>query len=205
MNIKKIKQLEARFLSRYHEGFKSDELKTIGKKHNLSKLVDYTHQVCSTENLKKGLSIFFDVTKVISKSSMVSVFEKMRFRDLVKEFDNTEKILFLEAIYNLIHLDEELGFNQLYDMLAPYKLAKWPIITCYRAYYNINYDVFVKPTTVKKILKFMEIEDIKYTPKVNYEFYAKYRDYINEMKNHVDESLRPNNPAFSGFFMMTIE
>ena len=151
MNVKRIKQLEARFLSRYNDGFDSDEMKEIRKKHNLSKLVDYIHNVCSEENLKQGLNIFFDVTKIISKSSMVSVFEKMRFRDLVKEFDNNEKILFLEAIYNLLHLDEELGFNQLVDMLAPYKLAKWPIITCFRAYYNMNYDVFVKPTTVKKL------------------------------------------------------
>ncbi len=206
MNIKRIKQLEARFLSRYPEGFFSEELIPMGKKFKLQKHVDYVHKVCSKEYLKLGLSIFFDVTKVVQNSGMVSVFEKMRFRDLMKEYDNTEKILFLEAIYNLIHLDEELGFNQLYDMLSPYKLAKWPIITCYRAYYNKDYDVFVKPTTVKKIIKFLELEEVVYTPRVNYEFYKRYREYLNEMKKHVSEdSIKPSNPAFSGFLMMTIE
>lgn len=206
MNTRKLRKLEKEFLSKYPEGFDSPEMRKKGKKHNIHKLEDYIHNVCSEENLKRGNKAFSEVMKVISKCSMVSVFEKMRFRDFLGDLDKTEKIEFLEAISELIHGNEKVGFNSLISILTPYKLAKWPIITAWRAYYNSDYDVFVKPTTVKKILSYLEIKDIKYTPRVNYGFYKRYRDYLNKMKVEIKtESLKPNNPAFSGFLMLTIE
>ena len=204
MNINKLIRLESEFLHQYPNGFKSEEMVKVKKKHNLNKVTEYLKKVCSKENMKLGLSVYDDVIKVVSKSSMVSVFEKMKFRDLAKELDNLDKHFLKDSIYELIHGDEENGFNMMISLLAPYKLAKWPIITVWRAYWNIEYDVFVKPTTVKKIINYLELEDIKYTPKVNYDFYKKYRVYINELKKNVIPSLKPNNPAFSGFLMMTI-
>ena len=156
------------------------------------------------ENIKLGLSSYNDIIKVVGKSSMVSVFEKMKFRDLAKELDDTDKHFLLESIYELLHGNEELGFNMMISLLEPYKLAKWPILTVWRAYWNIEYDVFIKPTTVKKIIKYLELENIEYSPKATYEFYKKYRTSLNELKAYVDPSLKPNNPAFSGFLMMTI-
>ncbi len=204
MNINKLIRLESDFLHRYPQGFNDEEMQKAKKKHKVSKVSEYLKKVCSKENMKLGLSAYDDIIKVVSRSSMVSVFEKMGFRDLAKEFDNTEKYFLLESVYELIHGNEEKGFNMMISLLEPYKLAKWPIITVWRAYWNLDYDVFVKPTTVKKVISYLELEDIKYTPKVNYEFYVKYRIYINELKKHIDMSLKPNNPAFSGFLMMTI-
>lgn len=204
MNINKLIRLESDFLLHYPLGFNSEEMIEIRKKHNLNKVSSYLKKVCSKENLKLGLSVYGDIIKVVSRSSMVSVFEKMKFRDLAKELDDIEKHFLLDSIYELIHGDEKMGFNMMISLLEPYKLAKWTILTVWRAYWNIEYDVFVKPTTVKKIINYLELEDIKYTPKANYEFYHKYRIYINELKQHVIPSLKPNNPAFSGFLMMTI-
>ena len=204
MNINKLIRLESDFLLQYPEGFESEEMIKINKKHNLYKVSEYLKRVCSKENMKLGLSVYDDVIKVVSKSSMVSIFEKMNFRDFAKELDNLEKHFLMDSIYELIHGEEEQGFNMMISLLAPYKLAKWPIITVWRAYWNLDYDVFVKPTTVKKIITYLELEGIKYTPRVNYDFYHKYRIYINELKENVIPSLRPNNPAFSGFLMMTI-
>jgi hypothetical protein len=204
VNINKLIRLESDFLHRYPQGFNDEEMQKAKKKHKVSKVSEYLKKVCSKENMKLGLSAYDDIIKVVSRSSMVSVFEKMGFRDLAKEFDNTEKYFLLESVYELIHGNEEKGFNMMISLLEPYKLAKWPIITVWRAYWNLDYDVFVKPTTVKKVISYLELEDIKYTPKVNYEFYVKYRIYINELKKHIDMSLKPNNPAFSGFLMMTI-
>lgn len=205
MNLGKLKYLEHKFLRAYPQGFASEEMKVISKKHKVGKAADYVIKTCSKENLSRGLEVVEDVAKIVTKSSMVSVFEKVKFRDLIKEFDNIEKLMFLDAVYENIHGDEETGFNLLVDLLSPYKLAKWTIITVFRAYYNLDYDVFMKPTTVKNIIRYMELNDIKYVVKPNFELYGKYRDYINTMKKEVDASLSPNNPAFSGFLMITVE
>lgn len=204
MNINKLRRLEDDFLLHYSEGFESKELTDVKKKHNLSKISNYLKKVCSKDNLKLGLIAYDDIIKVISRSSMVSIYEKMDFRDLAKELDDVNKHFLLDSIYELIHGDEELGFNMMLSLLEPYRLAKWPILTVWRAYWNLEYDVVVKPTTVKKIIKHLELENIKYTPKVNYEFYKEYRKHINEIKKHVMPSLRPNNLTFTGFLMMTI-
>ena len=204
MNINKVIRLQDDFLLHYPEGFESREMISIKKKHNLNKISDYLKIVCSKDNMKLGLSVYDDIMKVISRSSMVSIYEKMDFRDLAKELDDVNKHYLLDSIYELIHGDEKLGFNMMVSILEPYKLAKWPILTVWRAYWNLEYDVVVKPTTVKKIIKHLELENIKYTPKVNYEFYKEYRKHINEIKKHVMTSLRPNNLTFTGFLMMTI-
>lgn len=205
MNYNRLKELEKEFLERFPLGFYSPEMVVMGKKHKLHKVRDYLLEVCSKENMKLGLSVYDDIMKAVTKSSMVSVFEKVRFRDLAKEFDNAEKHFLLDSIYELLHGDEERGFNMMVSLLHPFKLAKWPILTMWRVYWNLDYDVFMKPTTVKKILKALEVEDIKYEVKPSYELYAKYRTFLNSLKEHLDESLYPNNPAFSGFFMMTID
>lgn len=205
MNNNKLKVLESKFFAIYPGGFDDEELKKMTKKHNFAKVSKFVKEVCSEESLKRGIYAIDDIMRVVSKSSMVSVFEKMRFRDLVREFDVTEKVLVVQAVRELVHGDEEEGFNQLYNLLSPYKLAKWPILTVFRAYCYPEYDVLVKPTTVKKIIKYLELEDVVYSPKASYEFYQKYREHINFLKTKVDSKLSPHNPAFSGFMMITID
>ena len=79
MNVNKLIRLESDFLLHYPQGFNSKEMIEIRKKHNLNKVSSYLKKVCSKENLKLGLSVYDDVIKVVSRSSMVSVFEKMKF------------------------------------------------------------------------------------------------------------------------------
>jgi hypothetical protein len=206
MNIQKLNRLEDGFLTVYKEGFKSTELKELTKKHNLQKQVDNIHKVCSKESFETGLNMYDDLVKIVGRSSVVSVFEKMKFRDLSKEFDLSEKHMLIDAVYELIHGDEELGFNMVVQLLAPYKLAKWPIITIFRSYYYPYTDIFVKPTTVKKIIKYLELEHIEYSSKANYLFYNKYRQYFNILKDNIrNDTVKPNNPAFSGFLRMMIQ
>lgn len=204
MNKDKLKEVEHEFLFRYPDGFETPELKEISKKHKLGKHVDYVHKVCSKEYMNQGLSAYTDVMKVVTNSSMVSVFEKVKFRDFVKEIDDHDKHELMGAIFEMIHGDEEEGFNRLVSLLSFYQLAKWPIVSVWLAYYDIEYQVFIKPTTVKKIIKHLELEDITYSPKPSYEFYSKYREHINNLKKHVDKKLKVNNPAFSAIFMIAI-
>lgn len=204
MNIIKLKELESQFYAIYPNGFEDEKMNQRVKKNNFNKVSKFVKDVCSEDSLKRGTDAIDDIMRVVSRSSMVSVFEKMAFRDLVREFDSTEKMLVVASINELLHGDEEDGFTELFNLLSPYKLAKWPILTVFRAYYYPNYDVLVKPTTVKMIIKYLEIEDIVYSPKASYDFYKKYRELINFLKKQVDPRLSPHNPAFSGFLRMVI-
>lgn len=205
MNENKLYVLEDGFLDIHPLGFSSPEIQVLRKKHNVNKLADFVKNACSAKNLESGLDAIEDVVKVVTRSSMVSVFEKMKFRDIIKGLSNDELFTLLDGIYENIHGDEEKGFNLMKDVLTKYKIAKWPILTVFRCYYYLDTDLLIKPTTVKKIIKHLEIVDIAYSPTPTFDFYNKYRAHINTMKKMVDPSLAPNNPAFSGFLMMTIK
>ncbi|MBU1020487.1 MAG: hypothetical protein KJ847_04670 [Firmicutes bacterium] len=205
MRVDRLVNAEKQFLSMYPEGFRSELMEEMRKKHNFDKIVDFCHASFSKENLKNKKMSIENISRFVSKSSMVSVFEKMRFRDFIKEMDDVTQFEIVDAVRELIHTNEESGFNKLVNILGTYNLAKWPLITVYLAYYNPTKDVFVKPNTVKMILRVLEINEVKYHSKPTYDFYVKYRKIINEMKVLVYPSLSPSNAAFSGFLMMTLQ
>lgn len=204
MNVNKLKWAEKRFFDFYPDGFQSDELNQTLKKHKVGKMTEFAQEVLSKKALKKELVAMDNITKLITRSSLVSVFEKMRFRDLIKESDVLYKREFVHAVYTMTHENQQAGFEQLISLLEPYKLAKWPIITVLLTYYNPTVEVFVKPTTVKRIIEVLELEGIQYTPKMNYEFYKGYREAFNDLKQYVNPSLSITNGHFSGFLMMTL-
>ncbi len=157
-------------------------------------------------------SVFKDTDKVVENfkrivttSSLVSVFEKVKFKDAVESFTIEKRKRLSFALKELLYGVEGDGFEMLITVLSTYKLAKWPILTVLLVYMNPSFDVLVKPTTVKNIIKYFEIEDIKYSSKASYEFYEKYRDIINEMKTHVHSSLGKYNAGFSGFLMIGMD
>jgi len=204
MNLKELHTAENFFFRQFPEGFESEEMNDIKRKHKFDKAVDFAHLILSKKELKQIKNSMTNIMKFVSRSSMVSVFEKMRFRDFVKEMDDITQFELVDAIYELIHGNEEVGFNKLVNILRIYNLAKWPLVSVYLAYYRPKKDVFVKPTTVKRIIKYLELDTVVYNSKPTYEFYSGYRKVINTIKLEVDESLRTSNAAFSGFLMMTL-
>lgn len=204
MNYEKLKEAEEKFFMDYPEGFNDPEMIKIGKKHKLGKISEFANEVFAKDKFEDVDQIVEDMIKLVSKSSMVSLFEKPKFRDGVRSFTRDEREILVKAVYELIHGNEELGFNMLLDLLTAYKLAKWTLISVFRCYMYPEYDLLFKPTTVKGIIAKYEIEDLVYKARPSYDFFVRYRDVINEMKKHVDPSLSPNNPSFSGFLMMTM-
>lgn len=141
--------------------------------------------------------------RMVSRSSMISVFEKPKYRDWIRGMTNDEQETFAYAFRDILHGDQEYGFNMMLGLLAPAKLAKWTLMTILPNYYAPLDEVFIKPTTVKGIIQYLELKDLVYKPTPTYAFYVKYRAQLIEMRNEVHESLRPYNAAFSGFLMMT--
>ncbi len=205
MNIDKLEQLEIEFLSIYPQGFDSEELAEIAKKHKMAKMQDFVETHFSESSFENRDQVFENFVKLISRSSLVSVFEKTKFKNEAKVMTESEKETLVQGLYDFLYVDQETGFNKQISVLAKYKMAKWPILTVLGLYMNPGVEVLVKPTTVKGILKYFEVEDFKYNSKAKYEFYSQYRTLVNDIKDKANEILKIDNAAFCGFLMMSIK
>lgn len=199
----KLKSLEDKFLSRYPGGFSNPEMQVIGKKHKVEKMAEFSQEVFPKSEFQEPMLIIENMIKVVSRSSMISVFEKPRFKEFVLSLSPSDKVALSDGLKKILHGKEEKGFNAVLDILTMGKLAKWSLVTIFAAYYRPDYDVFVKPTTTKGVLAAFNIDEIQYKPRPSWEFYCRYREIINEMKTQVDPALSPTNAAFCGFLMMT--
>lgn len=204
MNLEKLKQAEREFLARYPEGFDSPEMKEIGKKHRMDKMVAFAHENFAPEKFTRLDIIVAKMIQMVTKSSMVSLFEKPKYRDYIKSLDPGQQEFLALGLKEFLHGDQESGFNMMLEILDEVKLAKWTLITVFGVYYYPQDEIFVKPTTTKNAIMYFELDDLVYKPRPSYEFYKKYREYIITMKNHVNKNLSPNNAAFTGFLMFSM-
>ncbi|MGH1439652.1 MAG: hypothetical protein ACRBBR_06050 [Cellvibrionaceae bacterium] len=205
LDTTELKKLEGDFLLQYPKGFNSPEMIEIGKKHKMNKMVEmaqefFTKTACSNPNVTAD-----NMVKMISRSSMVSMFEKPKFRDFVNNLNDNDKAFLVESLSQLLHGKQQLGFEGFVDILRTEKLAKWSLVSIIPAYYSPTKEVFVKPTTAKRVLSHFEMTDPVYKPAPTWDFYKKYRKLINEAKKSVDSDLSPSNAAFSGFLMMSVK
>lgn len=204
MNIKKLKDAESNFFEIYPEGFNDPEMLKIGKKHKASKMTQFVRSSFQEDKFNNTEEIIANMIKTVSRSSLVSVFEKPKFKDFVLLLSPDKKEDLATSLKEILYGNEEKGFNNMLEILLEGKLAKWPLMTVYQLYFKPEYDVFIKPTTCKNVLKHFEIFHLVYKPRPSYEFYKAYRQVINDMKTNVSKSLSPDNAAFSGFLMLTM-
>ncbi len=204
MNVDKLLQAEAEFLARYPGGFMDPELEAIGKKHKMSKMIELTQEAFKKLAFTSNETILENWIKIVSRSSMVSVFEKPKFKDCINSLSPSDKQEIVDGLYQQLHGKEEKGFNTILDILVKHKMAKWSLITIVPAYFNPTEAVFVKPTTAKGVVAKFELTGLEYKPRPSWVFYKGYKQAIHDMKSKVDEHLSENNAAFSGFLMMTM-
>jgi hypothetical protein len=203
MNKDALLVAEAEFLHQHPDGFQSPELVEVGKKHKMDKMITLAQEAFTTKAFVNMDGIIEDWVKIVSRSSMVSVFEKPKFKEGMHSLSPADKRKITDGLYEQLHGDEEQGFNAILDVLISLKLAKWSLITIVPAYYTPMDAVFVKPTTAKGVVAKYEL-DLVYKPRPSWAFYQGYRTAILEMKALVHEGLSPSNAAFSGFLMMTM-
>jgi hypothetical protein len=204
MNLSKLRDAEAQFLFRYPGGFENEEMQqVIAKRHNVVKLSEFAATALAKKNFTKPGTLLDDIVKIVSRSSMVSMFEKPKFRDYVNGLARSDREYLLAGYKRLLHGKQEQGFNDVLDVLSEGKLAKWSLMTIHLHHLRPQKEVFVKPTTTKNVIRQFELEDLEYRPRPSWAFYQRYRTVIGEMKDFVDPSLSPNNAAFTGFLMMS--
>ena len=205
MNLKKLEQAEQEFFNRYPGGFANPEMIAIRKKHKLDKMIELAKNSFARRNFKLPELIVENMIKIVTRSSLISVFEKPKFRDFARSLPSKDKQALAKGLEELLHGNEQLGFESILEILKNGKLAKWSLMTICSTYYRPQVEVFVKPTTVKGIIETFELENLYYRPTPTWAFYDAYRAVINDMKTKVDASLSPYNVAFTGFLMRSMQ
>ncbi len=203
MNTDKLIEAESMFLHRYPGGFDDEALKGVSKRHNVGKLIEFAETALARKQFKNTATVLDDIVRIISRSSMVSMFEKPKFRDYVNGMSRDDRALLAQGFRRLLHGNQEQGFNEVVELLAEGKLAKWSLMTACLLYYRPQVEVFVKPTTTKNVIRQFELDHLVYRPRPSWAFYRDYRDAIATMKATLNPSLSPNNAAFTGFLMMS--
>jgi len=205
MNKKKLKEAEKNFLVKYPKGFQDPAFADLEKKHKMNKMVEQTQTFFAKRCFKDTDGIMENFSRIVSRSSMVSMFEKPKFRDFSRGLAQKERIKLSAGLEKMLHGAQRQGFEMMLEVLSAGKLAKWSLITIVPACYKPDTEVFVKPTTARGVISVFELDQLEYQSRPSWEFYREYRTQINEMKKLVNKNLSPSNAAFSGFLMMSMQ
>lgn len=205
MNLIKLKDVEAEFLFHYPKGFEDEKFFPTMKKFNPSKLEEFTKENLRKEDFSNPNLVVEAFFKIIQKSVLVSLFDKLKFRDMLAGLTSYEKDMLSIELYELLHGNMKNGFDGIVEFLQQYKLAKWTIISVVLYYNDRQKEYFIKPTTTKNVIKYFELQNLVYKPTPSFEFYDSYKKVLNEMKKNVDKSLYPDNAAFTGFLRIGME
>lgn len=199
-----LKTAEAMFFQRFPGGFDDPEMQVIAKRHRMDRMITFAQESFSLSALEDVNKSADNMVKIVSRSSMVSMFEKPKFCDFVGCLSAADREFLVRSLGQLLHGDQQSGFEALVDLMQTEKLAKWSLVSIIPTYFSPNTEVFVKPTTAKNIIAHFEVPDLVYRPLPSWHFYTAYRELINQSKKLVDPGLSPTNAAFSGFLMMAM-
>ena len=204
MNTQKLKEAEAAFLARFPKGFDDPGMEKIRKSHNVDRLADFTRANVTEAALSRPQRFADILLKIVSRSSMVSRFEKPPFREFLDALNSRDKRHLAEAFRRrLFGMKKREGFEEIVDLLDRYKLARWTLVSAVPFYFAPSKEAFVKPSTARRIVAFLDMEELRYNPRPDWEFYVGYRKLVLDIKKKVDPSLTPNNAATTGFLMAT--
>lgn len=204
MNLEKLKHAEQFFMTRYPAGFSHPDMQAIAKKHKMDKMIAFSQQSFAKKNFRDTGDIIENMIKVVSRSSMVSIFEKPKFKDFAHGLEPKHKNALVSGLKEQLYGDEQKGFEKILDIMKIGRMAKWSLISICPVYFRPDDEVFVKPTTVKKAIAHFELTSLVYRPQPSWAFYEEFRAIINIMKSKVDPLLSPNSAAFTGFLMMSM-
>ena len=175
MNLEKLKDVEAEFLFHYPKGFEDEKFFPTMKKFNPSKLEEFTKESLKKESFSNPNLVVDAFFKIIQKSVLISLFDKLKFRDMLASLTSYEKDMLSIELYELLHGNKRNGFEGLVEFLAQYNLAKWTIISVVLYYNDRQKEYFIKPTTTKNVIKYFELQNLIYKPTPSFEFYNSYK------------------------------
>ncbi len=201
MNLQKLHEAEAAFLARFPGGFADPGLARIRKSHNVDALAKFTRENLTAVTLDQPSRFAELAVTIVSRSSMVSRFEKPAFKAFVNSLTSVEKRALAAAFRDRLLGRKREGFEQIVELFARYKLARWSLVSAIPFYFSPRKEAFVKPTTAKRIVAALEVERLQYRPRPDWRFYEGYRKLIAAVNARIDPSITPSNAATTGFLM----
>lgn len=204
MNKEVLLEAQRRFLSRYPGGFLNPELVATGKKFKMDQHGDFAREHFAEVRFDAPRDIVEAMATLVSRSALVSMFEKPKFKAAVSALSPMEISDWAGSLRQLLHGDQKAGFDGLVASLSRHKLAKWTLATLVPAYYDQQAEVFVKPSTTKLIIDRLRL-DLTYHAVPTWEFYQGYRQAVLAMRKTAKAVKAPGNPSFTGFLMMTLD
>ena len=203
-NLDRLRQAETEFLLVYPQGFADPAIAPLRRKHNVDRLVRHAQEHFTRLACQRPDAVCEALLRTVSRSSMVARFEKPRFREFIGSLGSDERATLAFAVEQRLHGRRRQGFELMLGMLAGHGLAKWSLISAVPFYFSPRREVFVKPTTAKRILTWLEVEDLHYRPEPSWAFYTGFRRLLRRIRREVPPSLSPTNAALTGFLMMSL-
>lgn len=105
--MKKLKMLEEEFLYIYPEGFKDAKFFPTMKNFKPEKLEEYAKKNLAKELFSNPNIVVENFFKVIQKSVLVSLFDKLKLKDALASLNSYEKDMLSIEIYELLYGDKK--------------------------------------------------------------------------------------------------
>lgn len=196
-------QLDHDFLLRFPRGLQDEGWLALAKKH---RGIETVQRLCrdglSAPQLQLALAsqrygeVIECCRQMVGRCSTVSTFERMAFRNYLA-FSDVHPA-FVAALYRLLY---EFGDDSFADFVAALQLcrhdgnanaAKWPLVTCFLAYSDVQRHVCIKPTTIKRLAARLAV-DIGYQPLPNYDTYQRVQAMVQQFRAHSALAAGQNN------------
>ena len=123
MNLDKLYEAQASFLMRYPDGFNDPAMATIRKKHNVNKMVEFPKRYQQTANAQ---ALADAMLKIVSRSSWFRL--QPPFQRFIDGWTQTARH-YCQSHVRPNTARKKQGFERLVDMLGPFKLAKWAVVS----------------------------------------------------------------------------
>jgi len=201
MNLERLREAERDYIFRYPQGYDDPEMISILKKHKMQKMHDLARSSFAPDRFNNPEAIVASLAKLVGASSLISVFDKPKFRDLANALTTAERGELAAGLQDLLYGDEAAkasGFEQMATVLRRYKMASWSMLTVAPGYFDTYNELCLKPNTVKAIIDYYELPGLSYHSQPDYAFYKAYRDTLLAMKEQVPAFQDVELIAFSG-------
>lgn len=200
------KEIIKKFKILYPNGFEDEKWKEGEKKYKVEKINSFVDNNISKKifenyiNTNQTGKIIELIEKIISLSSVVSVFEKIAFRNFINEANNKIIDSFAILLNNMLYgKDFEENFDSFSDFLVSNKylgkntnIAKWTLVTSILAHIKRNEEVLIKPNTAKYISKILQ-KPFYYISVPNIITYNDYKKIVMEFKNELEKDFMPRD------------
>lgn len=202
------------FLLRFPDGLQDAAWQALARKHrSVDSVITLCSQGLAATTMQQALNdgnlatISETCRQIIGRSTTVSTFEKMAFRNYLGFRD--VHLPFAQALYRLLHQFGPDSFAEFVEVLQLCRNdgnanpAKWPVVTCFLAYSQPDVHVCIKPTTIKKVAARLGV-DIAYRPLPNFDTYARVQAMVRDFRQHSELAREQNNIIAQAIMYCTV-